>query len=821
MSAVRPFNRIGRIVRRGGAPFLVAVLMMAVALGATTAIFSVVHAVLLRPLPFSNPDGLVMLWGRDNARSLPVIEVSLGDLRTWRSQNTTLSAIEIFGSVNWSYRITAPGEPFTATYSAVSGSFFETVGARPLLGRTLAPADDQPGAPGRIVMSDDLWRRRFSADPRIVGRAITIGEGADAQPFEVVGVMEPGFRFPNGAELWTPATRDIAEYARRSKDGTDRDGLRVFYAVGRLKDGVTLDRARAELSTIARRAEIGAGKAESRVEMVVTPFEAYFFGAARPALRAMFGAVAGLLLIACANAAGLLLVQGVAREREIATRLALGAGRSEIVRQFLWEALLMASLAGILGAGLAVSIVKGFVALTPPDVPRLDQISINTPVLLFAAVVTLALPFLVGMLPAWQLSRGNPGEVLKQTLRAGAPRTGQLRRLLVVAQLAAALVLLIAAGLLAKSFVGLMRVDFGFDPHNVLTFDLYVPESKYATLESERALAAEVVGELERLPGVLAAGAIFQRPFANGPIGMDTGFILDGQPRTRETWTRNPLLNWEAVTPGYFKAMGIRLTRGRMFTDHDDEHAPFVALVSEAMAVRVWPGHDPLGRRLRAYGALDPEEEKWQTVIGVVENVHYREVHQPRLDLYVPNQQAPASVKHYMVKTSGDPLSTVAAIQQAVKRLDPAVGVEKVTTMEQIVAGTVAPSRFNMFIFVAFSGIALAFAAIGLSAVVAYVGRQRTHEMGIRISLGADRRHVVRLLVTEGVYLAIAGLAIGLPCAWAITRLLSALLFEVPPTDRSTFVGITGLVLVVSFIASYLPARRIARLNPVTALKSE
>jgi putative ABC transport system permease protein len=809
-------------LRRRGALPLVAVVMLAVAIGANTAVFSIVHAVLLRPLPFSEPDRLVMLWGHDAAVAVPVIEVSTGDLRGWRTQNSTLSDIEVLGSVNWSFRVTAPGEPFTASYSSVSGGFFDTLGAKPMLGRTFSTNDDKAGAPGTVVLSFELWRRRFSADPAIVGKAISIGEGDDAQPCEVIGVMGPEFRFPAGAEAWRPAVRDVAEFALKNKDW-DWDNLRVFYGVGRLKTGVSIERASSDLSVIARRLEAERKQIGTGMTVVVTPVQDHVLGATKPALVAIFGAVAILLLIACANAACLLLVDGVARAREIAVRLAIGASRWRLARQLLGEAAVLVSLSAILGVALAWMTFDVLVALAPSDVPGLHDASINVPVLAFALGVCLIAPFLVGTLPAWQLSRAELVDSLKEGSRTGSvgPRTGRTRQALVVAQLAAALVLLLAAGLVGRSFLELMRLDLGFDPKNALTFEIFVPASRYPTPERERALVADIVTQLERLPGAVAAGAVYQRPFKHGPIGMDSGFILEGQPKTPDTWRKNPLLNWESVTAGYFRAMDIGLTRGRLFTEHDDERAPLVVVVSEALAARVWPGQDPLGKKLQAFGATRNDKPEWQTVVGVVENARYREIEAPRFDIYLPFRQAPSQPHDFVVRTANDPLAVMPALRAALERVDPELDVEKAMMLEEIVGRTVAPWRFNMVVFTVYSATAVAFAAIGLFALIAYAAKQRTREIGVRVALGARSSDVVRLFVDEGARLAVAGLAVGLPAAWILSRLLSSLLFGVSPTDAVTFVLVAGLLSLVSLLAAYLPARRAGAVDPVVALRSE
>jgi putative ABC transport system permease protein len=463
------------------------------------------------------------------------------------------------------------------------------------------------------------------------------------------------------------------------------------------------------------------------------------------------------------------------------------------------------------------------VALAPSDVPGLHDASINVPVLAFALAVCLIAPFLVGILPAWQLSRAELVDSLKEGSRTGSvgPRTGRTRQALVVAQLAAALVLLLAAGLVGRSFLELMRLDLGFDPTNALTFEIYAPATRYATPERERALVADVVTQLERLPGAVAAGAVYQRPFKHGPIGMDSGFFLEGQPRTPDTWRKNPLLNWESVTPGYFGAMEIGLTRGRLFTEHDDERAPLVVIVSEALAARVWPGQDPLGKKIGTYGATRNDKPEWQTVVGVVESVRYREIEAPRLDIYLPFRQAPAQPHDFVVRTANDPLAVVPALRAALERIDPELDVEKAATLEEIVGRTVAPWRFNMVVFSVYSAAAVAFAAIGLFALIAYAAKQRTREIGVRVALGAKPSDVVRLFVGEGARLAIAGVAIGIPVAWILSRLLSSLLFGVSPTDAATFVVVAGLLGLVSLLAAYLPARRAGAVDPVVALRSE
>jgi putative ABC transport system permease protein len=800
-----------------------AIVMLSTATAVATVIFSAVEAVLLRPLPFNDPARLVMLMDRNVTQESPIGELSLGVLREWRRQ-AVVPAIDVFTSVNWRYRVSSPGEPFTLTYSAVSGTFFDTLGVRPLLGRTFRPDDDKADASGTLVLSEDVWRRRFSADPAIVGRSLTIGDGPDARPFEVIGVVGAEFRFPEGAEAWAPAARDIAEFTARKAQGfSEWFDLRVFLGVGRLAPGVTRERAAAALTAISERHEKALGDSQARMVAVVQPLTEYIFGQSRQALYVMAGGVIGLLLIACANAAGLLLVHGVMREREIALQLALGATRQEIAAQLVLQAAGLAGVSSALGITLAFASLRTLVAVAPANVPRLETTSVNSHALMFATALCLVTTLLVGLWPALRLSKPDVASMLLQGSRTGtagraATRT---RKLLVIGQLAAAVVLLTAAGLLARSFVSLTNLELGFDADRVLTFQVSVPESRYAADPTRRDLVDHIVRRIDSIPGVVAAAAIYQRPLAYGPVGMDSVFIREGQPYTQETFSRNPIVNWETVTPRYFEAMKIRLSRGRLFEATDNEKGPLVVVVSESFAARVWPGEEPIGKRLQTFGSVGPAGPRWQTVVGVVKDVRYREIEQARLDLYLPFRQAPLAVQDYVVRVSGDPLSIVPALKAAVSNIDHEISVERISTMEQAVTAVVAPPRFNMLVFAGFSVAALTFAAIGLSTVMVQAVRQRRREIGIRMALGATRGRVVGALVAEAASIIVAALTIGGLAAWGVTRVFQSLLFNVTPTDPATFVGVAVLLSGVALLAAYLPARSAAGIDPASTLRLE
>jgi putative ABC transport system permease protein len=823
MTLVTDFRSASRNVRRGGWLPATVVLVLAVAIGAVTAIFSIAHAVLIRPLPVAEPDRVMLLWGRDDARSQQVVEVSLLDQRAWLAGQKSFTAIELFGSVNWGeLQVTGPGHPFRAVQNAVSSGFFEVLGASPMIGRTFRPADNLRGARPTVVLSADVWRQQFSADPSVVGRLLTVGTGSKAVAFEVIGVMPPDFRIPAGAQAWVALGPALG--ADSAEHGWQVEGVRAMYAIGRLAPGATVENAVAELSTIARNKELKDGMANTSMAVVATPLITYLLGPARPALLAIAGASGALLLIACANAAALLLVQGVGRRREVAVRFALGARRLQIVRQLFCESIALSLIAGVLGVGLAYVGFGAIVSLAPIEVPRLDEAAIDVRALLFALALCLGTAVMVGVLPAWRHSSGAAFAGLHERSRSAAPTSSsaRARKLLVAAQLVAVVVLLTVAGLFIRSFTALLRLDLGFDPRGVLTFNLGFSEEKHDTKEKQWALVEAVLDGARRLPGAIAAGAVYQRPFANGAIGMDTNVIIEGQPLAAESSSRNPILNWEAATPDYFRAMDIRLLQGRLFDEHDTAKSPPVVIIGQSLAARLWPGQNPIGRRMLAYGA--PGDEKnpgWQTVVGVVEDARYREVETPRFDLYLPYRQAPNRVQHFMVRLSGDPLAAVPALRSAVAALDPGARVDGISTMEEVVGRAFAPWRFSSIVVSAFAAIALTFAAVGIATLVAFAVTQRTREIGVRVALGAQTRDVVVLVASEGAWAALGGLATGVLAAWILRRSVESMLFGVAPDDTLTFGGVALLLGVVSVLAAYLPARSAARIDPAAALRAE
>ena len=810
-----------RNVRRGGWLSTTVVLILAVAIGAVTAIFSIAHAVLIRPLPVADPDRVMLLWGRDTAISQQVVEVSLKDQQAWLATQKSFTAIELFGSVNWGeLAVTGPGQPFRATQNMVSSGFFEVLGARPLLGRTFRPADEVRGARLTVVLSAQIWRQQFSSDPSVIGRLLAVGTGTRATAVEVIGVMPPDFRIPAGAQVWMPLMPALAPPA--GAEGFPADSVRAMYAIGRLAPGVTVENAIAELSTIARNEYSKGGLTNTSIVVVVTPLMKYLLGPARPALLAIAGASAALLLIACANAAALLLVRGAGRQREVAVRFALGARRLQIVRQLVSESILLSLIAGVLGVGLAYASFNAIVSLAPMEVPRLDEAAIDVTALLFALVLCVGTAVMVGVLPAWRHSGAPPLAGLYERSRSAtaSSSSARTRKMLVAAQLAAVVVLLTGAGLFIRSFTALLRLDLGFDPRGVLTFNLEYSEDKHDTQAKQWALVDAILDRTRQLPGVVAAGAVYQRPFANGAIGMDVGVVMEGQ-RVGAA-NRNPMVNWEEATPDYFRAMDIRLLHGRLFDERDTAKSPPVVIIGQSLAARLWPAQNAIGRRLITYGA--PEEAKkpvWQTVVGVVEDGRYREVETSRFDLYLPYRQAPNQVQHFVVRISGDMRAAISMLRSTITTVDPEARIDGITTMDDVVGRAFAPWRFSSVVVTAFAAIGLVFAAVGIAALVAFAVSQRTREIGVRVALGAQTRDVVVLVASEGAWIALTGVAGGLGAAWILRRSIESMLFGVKPDDPVTFGGVALLLGVISLLAAYLPARRAAQIDPASALRAE
>ncbi len=776
---------------------------LALGLAAATIIFSVYHALLLGSLGFGDLPRLVSLWPTDPQHRQQHVEVCFADWMEWRKRAPLLEDAALASSVNLDFRLNGDGPPQQVESTIVTGNFFRLLGAQPAAGRLLREEDDVPKAPNRIVISHRLWRTRYGAQPGIVGTQIRSG----GQSFTVVGVTSGEFDFPRDVDVWLPL-----HVGWPTVDQTDR--LRVFRAVGLMRPGVKIGQLRAQMSVVARQMADAAPPGSGQFGMLVTPMLDEIYGSTRLAIWIIGGAVALVLLISCANAANLMMARSAARSRELAVRTALGAGRGELIRLLLGEGLVLAIAAGLAGLVLAKLGIGWLQRWAPAEIPRLETIELAWPVVLFGMGLTLLTVLLFAWGPAWMASRQDPQEALQQAgtrLSAGRP-AARLRELLIVGEVALSIVLLVSAGLLLRTFSELARLDPGFEPANVLTFRVTLAKPDQ---ESRRAFYGAMLEKLRALPGVRSAGAILLRPLS-GSVGWDTVYALDRQ--TPEEVGRNPNGNYEAVSPEYFRTMGITLRAGRDFTAADQATAPGVVIVNESTAQRHWPGMNAVGQRLRlGRGANLP----WLTVIGVVKDVRYREWEAVRPDFYVPYTQRAQHRSDFVVKTQGDPAALVSAVRNVVHELDPNQAISNVTTMESLVDRALARARLNGAVLATLAACALLLVTIGLYGLLSYTVMQRRGEIGIRLAIGASPAQMVQMIASFGARLTAVGAVVGLLAAWMLTRLYTSLLFGVSPLDaRSYGMALAGL-FAVALTACAIPARQAAKVDPLRTLQSQ
>ena len=815
--------RIGlRTLRRQPGFSATATVTLALGLGLTVGLFAVVDAVLLQPLPFADQDELVVMWERDDSANNPHIEVSLPNFEDWRAEAGSFTNMAAMGSTTWGDVEVQEDPPVRLTISAVSASFFDTLGAQALHGRTFVAAEDEPEAPRTMVLSHAAWQQYFDRDLDIVGSTVAVG--ARREPFTVVGVMPPAFQFPPGAEIWTPVGRELAGIFRANDmDAGGQRGLGVLYVIGRLTPGRSLEQARGEMDVIVPRLwESHFSRWDTR-RVVITPLTDYLFGAGEAALFVLQGGALLLLLVAGVNVTGLAVVRSQSRRRDVAVQCALGLGRGCLFRSRLIETLLVTGGAAAGGLALAGAALPVLAALGPADLPRLENAAVNGRTVAVAVALALAL----GLAMTAATSRG-PGRLplaawLSDSARgATGGRAGSAaRNALIVSQVAMAVVLTVGAGLLASSYLNLARIDLGYRPAEVLTVSLTPRDGAYEADAQRRSAYRELLNRVRELRGVEAAGGALLLPFQYGVVGVDGGVVLEGEPLDGPDRPERPPIAMQSVSPGYFQAMGIDLVAGRTFTDRDTLEAPAAVVISESLARYLWPTSEPLGRRLIAIGAQAEADDApaWQTVVGVVADARYRELERGRFDLYVPFTQAPMGLNHLVVRTEGDPGQLAPAIRAEVRRADPNFVVGSIAPLRRLVDDVLRPWQFNMTMATLLAGLATGLAAIGLFGAVAYGVARRTREIAVRRAVGARSSDVLRLVWGQSLGLALLGSAIGLGVAFASNPLLSPLLFGVTPLEPALVAGLTALLLTVCAAASLLAAWRATKIEPLAALR--
>ena len=778
---------------------LVVVLTLALGIGATTTIFSVVHGVLLRPLPYRDSDRVVTLsqWSQVKGIDEPATPANFLD---WReaSRLVQLATAEPFG-----LDLTNSGDPIGLDTWRVSEGFFETLGVTPMLGRTFAREEHQAGRERVVIFSHHLWQTRFGGDRHVIGRTVTL----DGQPYEVVGVLPPQVAYPTRKDLWTPKV--FGDRDRRMRNAT------YYPVVGRLKPGVTIEQARAEMAIIADRLAQTYPRTNKGVGITVRPLVSYVTGSVRPALLLLLGGVGCLLLIACANAANLMLTRAAARRTEIVLRTALGAGRWHLLRLALAESSLLTMAACSLGVMTSYWAINAIVALAPPDVPRLDEIGISARVLFFALAVAATTAFVCGLVPATQLWSAR----LERTVRAhgGGGRTPRVGSMLVMAQTGLAVMLLVASGLLIRSFGALLKVDLGYRVDNRAALTLHVWDA-YPQPERRALFIAEVETRMRQQPGVVAVGAASALPLSHEGSEMDPPYVVAGVPPPAPG--DEPAALTTFVTAGYFEAIGMRLVQGRLFSDRDAATAPPVIVVNETMARQSWRGESPVGRRITS--SLSFAGRATREIVGVVGDVRQAGLQdRPQPAYYIPIRQVPFGSVTFVVRTNGDPASAIPGLQRVVWSINPAVTFAGVETMNGLLRETLAARRFTLMLLSTFSIAALALASVGLYGLVSFSVGQRTNEIGIRMALGARAGAVLAMVMRQGMMVAAAGVAGGLAASIALTRYLTAMLFGVSAADPATYAGLAAVMAIVSALACYVPARRAARVDPLAAIRAE
>jgi putative ABC transport system permease protein len=802
-----------RALRRSPGFALGAILVLALGIGANTAIFSLVNAALLRPLPYEEPSRLVQVWHIPPAKSFPgltLFSVSPANYLDWQRQSFSFEAMAAYGGRSFTFG--GRERPEAILGAAVSPDFFSVLRTRPLLGRTFTADEHGPGANKVILLSYKFWRDHFGSDANIVGRDVTI----NSRPYSVVGVMPESFRVPGWAPVWVPLGWSNEERAVRNNHN--------YMAIARLKPGATIEQAKSELGAISTRLEQQYPEDDKGWGATAIPLREQLVGDIRPALLVLFGAVAFVLLIACANVANLVLAKTLARRKEIAIRTALGAGRAAIVRHILAETVVLSVAGGALGLLLARLSIGLMVKLLADRLPRFVEVTLDTQVLVFTLVVSILTGVLAGLIPSLRFTRTDVNEALKQGSRGSSDASGgKTRNVLVVSEVALSLVLLIGAGLMVRTLWELRSVKPGFDSANVLTMDVVVPADRFSAPAGQVNFFQEVLQRVRALPGVDAAGVIDSLPLSDG--GSHQPFSIEGRPVL--PMSEQPEVDVRLISPGYLKAMHVPVIRGRDLSDADSAGRPGAALISDALAQRFWPNEDPLGKHITLTFSPDVVRE----VVGIVGNVKVDSLDETRpVDtIYTSVAQVTVSPGEkwrsfsltMAVRTSSDPHKATSAITSAVHEVGPDIPVVNVLSMEDVIAQSMSPQRFNFFLLASFAALALLLAAVGIYGVLSYTVRRRVREIGIRMALGASNSDVLRLVVSDGMKPILLGVGVGLAAALALSRLVASLVFGVRPTDPLTFAVVVVVLIGVGVLANILPAYRATLVEPVRTLREE
>ena len=801
-----------RAVRTRPQLSLVAVALLALGIGANTTLFALADAVMFRPFPFADQDRLVIGGGVQAGQRA---EIPYPDFVDWRTRARSFDDLAAIASSNWTGTLQAD-EPLPVAYRAVSGNFFDVLGARAALGRTLIAADDRRGVARAIVLSHDFWLRQFGGDPRAIGRSVLLGR----RVYTIVGIMPPAFTYPERPDAWVAIVPAVERFPIPGEpDFVDNRDVSVLLVVGRLKAGVPIEAARSDVDRIVRELAAAYGRT-GRMASTMAPLVDDAIGSARIRLWALLAAVALLLTAAAANVAGLLLVQMSARRREFAVRMALGASLGTIARELLCEAALLTALAGGAAFVAARAALPLLLAIVPQDLPRVEQAVIGARALVYTVGVGAFVTAVCALVPLLTLRTSRLEQALRDGGRtlAGSRQNRRTRRFLVVAEIAIAVVVLTGAALLYRSLAKLSRVDVGFVADRVVAIEIHAPSVQTADRTTVHRFYTRVIDALRTVSSVESVAGVAGRPL-KGPIGLDSSWQREGQ--ATEEAKRNPWANLETVTPGYFATMGIQLLEGRTFTDDDRMETAPVAVVGETFARRTWPGTSAIGKRLRGHGFDEKRVvPPWWTVVGVVADVRYRDLRSPSLDVYVPYDQAEFSIGDVVIRTRGLAQAAIPAIHARLRSVDPD-GAIRIALMRDEIAREQTPWRANVLFFAFFAALTAFIAIVGLYGLLASAVAEQAHELGVRLALGATAGHVVRDVLAAAGSTALVGAGIGLAAAGAAGRVMQAMLFGVSPVDAVALTIAPAVILVVALTASAIPARRAARIDPIVSLRAE